>query len=223
MKFNNYKPFSLIESARLQSIREYITECEFAPGESIISIGEESTAYYIIKSGSVMVLQKMIKDEPEQVAVLGEGDGFGEDALINGGRQNETVRAIEETTVWIISKSDFDQILKTTFLEQISSEDIEIDNGRHKILDVRTEDEFYEEHIPGAIHIPLNRLRMTFSEIDRDSEYCVYCSAGVRSAVAAFLLRSQGIRAKNIKGGLSYWTGSIKEVDVNSNELLVHS
>ena len=127
MEFAKYKPFSLLESAKLQSIEENVTERTFASGESIISNGEESTAYYIIKSGSVIVLQKMLKEEPEHVAILGEGDGFGEDAIINGGRQNETVRAIEETTVWVISKPDFDQTLKTTFLEQISVES-EIDS-----------------------------------------------------------------------------------------------
>ena len=222
MNFAECKPFSIIESQQLIDIEERMEEYIFRPGEDIISHGDAGDRYYIIKSGSVVVLKKMLKDELEQVEVLGKGDGFGEDALINGTKQTATVRALEHTTVRLVSGNDFNLILKPSFLEEVFPEDVETDvNGDFTFLDVRMEEEFDEEHIPGAINIPVDELRMRLSEFDPGREYYVYCLAGPRSAQASFILKSQGFNAMSIKGGISAWTGPLVEAGEKINESIV--
>ena len=53
------------------------------------------------------------------------------------------------------------------------------------ILDVRTREEFSDNHYPGAINIPLNELQQRLSEIKVMKQPIVaYCRSGNRSEMA---------------------------------------
>ena len=222
MKLDKHKIFSVLGPENLHRIQNSVEEHIFLPGENIINHGDTSDQYFIIKSGIVVVLKKMLLDELEQVSVLGVGEGFGEDAIINGTKQQVTVRALEKTVVCIVPRKDFDSILKPSFLEEVFPEDVEMDGRESQmLLDVRMAVEFEEEHIPGALNIPLDELNMNYSELDFSKEYYVYCLAGSRSAAAAFILSSKGYRVRNIKGGLMAWDGPLVEEIQLPNESLV--
>ena len=76
------------------------------------------------------------------------------------------------------------------------------------ILDVRTQEEFDQGHIPGAILIPNTRIEFDAEEIltDMDQLILVYCRSGRRSKQAAEILVEMGYT--NIKefGGIIDWT-----------------
>lgn len=86
-----------------------------------------------------------------------------------------------------------------------------VDGGEdHLLLDVRSEEEFEEVHVPGAVLIPLEDLSWRFDEvIDEDSEtpIVVVCRSGVRSKMGAQILRQNGITAEiyNFEGGTIDW------------------
>ncbi|GMV53237.1 MAG: rhodanese-like domain-containing protein [Chlorobi bacterium] len=76
------------------------------------------------------------------------------------------------------------------------------------ILDVRTNEEWDEFHLPGAIHIPLHELESRLSEIEchKDCEIIVYCRSGGRSGQACMFLELSGFcKPVNLKGGISAW------------------
>jgi rhodanese-related sulfurtransferase len=206
------QPFSLLPPEKMSALLDKFRDLTYAPGEKIITQGEKGDLYYIIKSGKVAVLKKMMTDEPERVATLQEGEGFGEEALITGAPRSATVQAIDKTDIWALSKTDFDLIVKSSFLEEIYPEDTdaESDSGI-TFLDVRMKMEYDEERIPGAINIPLDELRSRYGELDRAKQYYVYCLMGARSATATFLMNTQGIKARSIKGGFSGWPGPVEE------------
>ena len=61
------------------------------------------------------------------------------------------------------------------------------------ILDVRTPDEFFGRHYPGAINIPLNELSQRLDEIKEMRQPIVaYCRSGNRSGMAVSLLKQNG-------------------------------
>jgi len=68
------------------------------------------------------------------------------------------------------------------------------------ILDVRTPTEFGGGHIPGAVNIPLSKLRDTALHFDTGSTLITYCSHGLRSKKAAAILKSRGY-TKTYDGG----------------------
>lgn len=205
------KPFTLLQPEKISLLTNKLKEKKYAPGQNIITQGEEGDLYYIIRSGKVAVLKKTSSDEPEHIATMGEGHGFGEEALITDSPRNATVRAVDETVVWTLSRSDFNSIMKSALLKEIFQEDVQAPGKDHVFIDVRMKTEFNEEHIPDAVNIPLDELRQRYSELAPERKYYVYCLAGARSASAAFLLRSQGFDAKSIRGGLNIWTGPLTE------------
>lgn len=78
------------------------------------------------------------------------------------------------------------------------------------VLDVREPHEWEITHLSDAQLIPLGQLREKLHLLDTTKEYVVYCKVGGRSAQATQLLRSAGIRAKNLRGGINAWS---REVD----------
>ena len=78
------------------------------------------------------------------------------------------------------------------------------------ILDVRTEEEFSEGHIVGAILIPNYEIAEKADDIltNKEQLILVYCRSGRRSKLAAETLVAMGYT--NIKefGGINTWTGA---------------
>ena len=75
------------------------------------------------------------------------------------------------------------------------------------ILDVRTQEEYDQGHIPGAIFIPDNRIDADAEKVltDKNQLILVYCRSGRRSKLAAERLVQLGYT--NIKefGGILDW------------------
>jgi rhodanese-related sulfurtransferase len=71
------------------------------------------------------------------------------------------------------------------------------------LLDVRTDDEWAQGRIAGAIHIPLDQLVGRLDEVS-DQVVCV-CAVGARSARVTQFLVAQGKDALNLDGGVYAW------------------
>ena len=75
------------------------------------------------------------------------------------------------------------------------------------LLDVRTEAEFAEGHIPGAVCLPLDALADKAAQVlpDKSAEILVYCRSGSRSAKAARKLTGLGYTHVADFGGIQDW------------------
>ena len=69
------------------------------------------------------------------------------------------------------------------------------------ILDVRTIEEYNQNHIDGAINIPLDELRENLEKLDKSKEIVVHCHSGLRSYLACRILKQKGYNVKNLIGG----------------------
>lgn len=71
------------------------------------------------------------------------------------------------------------------------------------LLDVRSPQEFNANHIPGAVNIPLQEVRLRLDEIDGMAKpIVVYCLSGGRSAAAVGLLKQAGVKDVFNGGGI---------------------
>ena len=73
------------------------------------------------------------------------------------------------------------------------------------LLDVRDEDEFAAVKVPGAVNIPLPKLRQDPSSLPKDRPILVYCQVGQRGYYAVRFLRQHGYDARNLPGGVATW------------------
>ena len=79
--------------------------------------------------------------------------------------------------------------------------------SEYVVLDVRTEDEFAQGHIPGAILIPDYAIREEAEKAlpDKDALILVYCRSGRRSKNAAQILAELGYSNIREFGGILDW------------------
>jgi rhodanese-related sulfurtransferase len=82
------------------------------------------------------------------------------------------------------------------------------DPQRPVILDVRSAQEWSQDHLEGAIHIPLPQLLGRLGELSRNAPLTILCASGYRSSIAASLLESKGFeRLTNVMGGMNKIVG----------------
>jgi len=75
------------------------------------------------------------------------------------------------------------------------------------LLDVRTQTEWDDGHIDGALFIPVQELQDRVAELEqyKDKTIIAYCRSGNRSGVAAKILEKQGYSVLNMEGGIIRW------------------
>lgn len=84
----------------------------------------------------------------------------------------------------------------------------------YTLLDVRSELEFNNGHIEGAINIPVDSLRDRMKELDQDKPIVEYCQVGLRGYIADRILTQHGYKVENITGGYK----SVSAI-LNSNKI----
>jgi rhodanese-related sulfurtransferase len=89
---------------------------------------------------------------------------------------------------------------------------LESDNNS-VILDVRTEEEWNEGMIPGAILNDIYKGQgfiYRLEELDKNKNYYVYCKAGGRSTQACNIMTQMGFEnTYNLDGGFMNWQGEV--------------
>ena len=74
------------------------------------------------------------------------------------------------------------------------------------VLDVRTQEEYDDEHIEGAILIPVQELEERIDELSKDDELLVYCRTGNRSGTAVSILQGNGFqKIYHMSKGITEW------------------
>ena len=90
------------------------------------------------------------------------------------------------------------------------------------LLDVRTETEYAEEHIEGAVLIDQKQddfVEKAKTMLPIDKTIAVYCRSGRRSANAAGKLADVGYKCVNLKGGIMAWKEAGKPVCTDTYEV----
>lgn len=73
------------------------------------------------------------------------------------------------------------------------------------LLDVREPAEMVQGALPGAVNIPLHKLRARSFELPKDRKIVVYCQQGLRGYVGERILKQLGYDAANLSGGYLTW------------------
>lgn len=73
------------------------------------------------------------------------------------------------------------------------------------VLDVRSDEEFSQGHVPGAVLIPHDQLESRIGELGEPREVIVYCRSGRRSSLIQPVLEKHGFRVRQLEGSWQAW------------------
>jgi small-conductance mechanosensitive channel/CRP-like cAMP-binding protein len=104
--------FSPLSPEELKQLATATVGHVFAPSETLIRAGDEGSSMFVVHNGRVAV-QVADKGGPRTVAVLSEGNFFGEMALFTGEPRTANVVALEETEVLEIGHAAMKHIFET--------------------------------------------------------------------------------------------------------------
>lgn len=81
-----------------------------------------------------------------------------------------------------------------------------LENGSATVLDVRGRAEWEAGHLPGVENVPVGYLADRLDQLPVDRPIVLQCQSGARSAIAASVLLSKGVRnVANFTGGFVAW------------------
>lgn len=84
-------------------------------------------------------------------------------------------------------------------------------------LDVRTEAEYRDGHIPGSINVDVKKedfASLSDSLLDKERPVALYCRSGVRSKKAANILVEKGYKVYELNEGFLSWQSAGKEISL---------
>ena len=115
-----------------------------------------------------------------------------------------TTRVAEEQTYVVlktVSPQEFKQLMEQT--------------QDKVIIDVRTPEEYAQEHIAGAINIDFYApdFREKLAQLDKNKTYFIYCRSGNRSGQTLQIMKELGFKkVYNLEGGITAWKSAGYEV-----------
>jgi CRP-like cAMP-binding protein len=106
--------FSQLQPPELERVTEITRERTYPKNSVILFEDDPGDALYVVAQGQVKVV--LIGEDGREVilSVLGEGMFFGEMALIDDEPRSAHVIAMEDSTLLVLRREDFESILKQT-------------------------------------------------------------------------------------------------------------
>ena len=116
---SQHRPFSYLTPEMLDDLVAHIEVAYFRAGTMILELGQDNHYLYVVRSGAVEVTRSSGKLYNR----FGEGDCFGQFALMRSKRVRYPVKAIEDTLTYIIPDHQFQRLCNqsdsfTDYLEE---------------------------------------------------------------------------------------------------------
>ncbi|MCG2634333.1 MAG: cyclic nucleotide-binding domain-containing protein [Gammaproteobacteria bacterium] len=201
------RPTWELPAANVIQLFQHLDRLEVESGDIIINQGDAGDYFYIIESGKALVSRELNEGDGESIelAELGAGDGFGEEALLSGNPRNATVSMITDGALRRLSKEHFQILLVAPELNLRTAREAQnLVKAGARWLDVRYPGEYRASRLPNAINIPLHELKTRVGELDPTTLYLCYCDSGRRSSVAEMILTQRGYQAATLDEGTDH-------------------
>lgn len=104
--------FSTLPQGELENLASNLIRIDVPPGSILIHEGERGDFFYIIRTGQVEIVKDLGTENERVLDRHGSGDFVGEMGLLNpDGLRTASVRTIGETSLWELSREDFNTLL----------------------------------------------------------------------------------------------------------------
>ena len=111
----NVPLFSMLPEGQLQLLTQVLSRKAYPKSSTIIAAGDATDAMYIVVSGRLKVLMSDKEGQEVILAILNQGEFFGEMGLIAQAPRSATVTTIEPCELLTITRADFTKCLQGNF------------------------------------------------------------------------------------------------------------
>jgi len=107
--------FSLLPDAQLLLLTSVVLRKPYPKNSTVVAAGEPADALYIVISGRLKVMMSDKEGREVILAILNQGDFFGEMGLIDQAPRSATVATMESCELLVIARTDFTKCLQKNF------------------------------------------------------------------------------------------------------------
>ena len=111
----NVPLFSMLPEGQLQLLTRVLSRKAYPKNSTIIAAGDPTDAMYIVVSGRLKVVMSDKEGQEVILAILNQGEFFGEMGLIAQAPRSATVTTIEPCELLTITRADFTKCLQGNF------------------------------------------------------------------------------------------------------------
>ena len=212
-----------VPAANIQRVMMSVEQVDVYRGDHLITQGDTGDYYYMLTRGRAVVRRDNGDGKgPVELATLGPGDAFGEEALLSDNPRNSSVTMLQDGHVLRLSKQNFLDLIQNPLLETVTMEAARTRVEQGSVwLDLRSREQYDESHLPGAINFPFESLRYQTSSLDPDGHYVLYSNSGRRAMAGAFLLTERGFDVAVLEDGLDAYArdGDADDVVAQSDDV----
>ncbi len=108
--------FSTLGEADLTRLADRVKRRTFASGATLFHQDMPGMVLYIIETGSVRIFSIGRTGQELTFDIFGAGEIFGELSLLDDKHHSASAITLSETTVWLLPKSDLDELLEKNLL-----------------------------------------------------------------------------------------------------------
>lgn len=105
--------FHCLPAEALNRVQHTAGRASYQRGQIIFGPDSPGDTIYLLEAGRVKIARFDDGGREVTLAILEEGEFFGEEALATGRRGNSYAEAIEESRAWLLARAEFESILST--------------------------------------------------------------------------------------------------------------
>jgi len=104
--------FSGLDAAECEALFASMAREHIQANQTVFWMGDEGDSLYVVERGSVVVTVPNERGEHVALNAIGPGGFFGEISLLDAGPRTATVRALEPTDLYVLTRHDFHAFLR---------------------------------------------------------------------------------------------------------------
>ena len=184
-----------LSNAAIQQLMSQLEDVEVDEGEQIIQASTPGDYFYVIKKGKASVTTEANGPYQGQQFTLGNGQYFGDEALVANTIRNADVTMQSNGLLGRLDAEAFNDLVKQHLVSALSIDELTNQKKPVTILDVRFPVEYRHGHQKGSKNIPISILRKQLEDMPKDSRYLVTPADDTRADLATYLMRQAGFDA----------------------------
>ncbi len=183
-----------IPASNIQRVMMCVERVNVDAGTSIIRQGDPGDFYYMLNRGQAVVSRDNDDGQPPvELARLGPGSSFGEEALLSDAPRNSTITMLTNGMLVRLSKDDFVELIHHPLSTGYDLEGATALVGKGAVwLDIRPPEQHQALPLPGSLKMPFDTLRCQVETLAPERHYVVVAESRATAASGAFLLTDKG-------------------------------